>query len=519
MSASAPNDMPSRAHQIGFIAAVFGMFMAILDIQIVASSLNEIQAGLSASREQVSWIQTSYLIAEIVMIPLSGMLARIFSTRVVLTVSALGFTLASLGCALSTSLESLIVLRAVQGFMGGAMIPLTQAVSFSIFPRRMMGSIQALIGLVATMAPSIGPTVGGYLTEYLSWHWLFLANLVPGILVAGLVWRNLDIDVGNRELLKRLDTLGLTLMAIFLGSLEYVLEEGPGDDWFASSLILFWATICALAGVGFFWRVLTADNPIVDLRVFKNRNFGLGAIIGFWVGVVLYGLVYLVPLFLGTIRGFSSLQIGEIMFVTGAAMFVMAPVAGKLSDVLDLRLLLCIGLVLTGVGTGMNVHLTSASGYDDFFWPQLIRGVGQILVLLSVSRLALGTLSPSAIGNGSGLFNVMRNLGGAVGLALIDTLLEMREDYHWNQMIGSINLGRQEVVDQLASYQSAFAGLADPWRAGVEMISQRISVQAEVLAFDNLFLWLGAVYVVGSIVAFAFRKPESEKPTEDGGAP
>ncbi|WP_158772537.1 DHA2 family efflux MFS transporter permease subunit [Cobetia sp. L2A1] len=518
VSGATHNDMPTRTQQIGFIAAVFGMFMAILDIQIVASSLNEIQAGLSASPEQVSWIQTSYLIAEIVMIPLSGMLARIFSTRVVLTVSALGFTVASLGCALSTSLEALIVLRAVQGFMGGAMIPLTQAVSFSIFPRRKMGSIQAVIGLVATMAPSIGPTVGGYLTEYFSWHWLFLANLIPGIIVATLVWRNLDIDQGDRALLKRLDTLGLSLMAIFLGSLEYVLEEGPGDDWFSDTGILLWTIVCALSCIGFFWRVLTTDNPIVDLRVFKNRNFALGALVGFWLGVVLYGLVYLVPLFLGTIRGFSSLQIGEVMFVAGVAMFLMAPLSGKLSDLIDLRLMMFIGLVLTGLGTGMNAHLTSGSGYDEFFWPQVVRGVGQILVLLSVSRLAMGLLAPKEIGNASGLFNVMRNLGGAVGLALIDTVRDMREDYHWNQMISSIDLGQQAVVDQLYSYQLSFQSLDDAWRAGVGMIAQRISTQAEVLAFDNIFLWLGAVYVIGSVVAFAFRKPESAKDAEDGGA-
>ena len=509
VSEATHNDMPSRRQQIGFIAAVFGMFMAILDIQIVASSLNELQAGLAASQEQISWVQTSYLIAEIVMIPLSGMLARIFSTRLVLTVSAVGFTLASLGCALSTSLESLIVLRAIQGFMGGAMIPLTQAASFSIFPRRMMGSIQAVIGLVATMAPSIGPSVGGYITEYLSWHWLFLVNLVPGIIVATLVWRNLDIDKGDRGLLKRLDVIGLSLMAVFLGSLEFVLEEGPGDDWFASSLILFWAVTCALAAIGFFWRTLTIENPIVDLRVFKDRSFALGALVGFWIGVVLYGLVYLVPLYLGTVAGFSSVQIGEVMFVSGVVMFVMAPVAGKLSDTIDLRLLLCIGLVLTGVGTGMNVHLTSASGFNDFFWPQVIRGAGQIMVLLSVSRLAMGQLAPHEIGNGSGLFNVMRNLGGAVGLALIDTILELREDYHWNQLIGAIDTGRQVVVDQLEYYQLTLTSLDDPWRAGVGMLAQRISTQAEVLSYDNLFLWLGAVYVFGSVVAFLFTKPES----------
>ena len=270
--------------------------------------------------------------------------------------------------------------------------------------------------------------------------------------------------------------------------------------------------------MGFFWRVLSADNPIVDLRVFKNRNFALGALVGFWLGVVLYGLVYLVPLFLGSVRGFSSLQIGEVMFVAGVAMFLMAPLSGKLSDLIDLRLMMFIGLVLTGVGTGMNADLTSGSGYNEFFWPQVIRGVGQILVLLSVSRLAMGRLAPHELGNGSGLFNVMRNLGGAVGLALIDTVRDWREDYHWNQLIGSIDQSRQVVIDQLASYQVTFSGLTDPWQAGVAMIAQRISLQAEVLAFDNIFRggWARS-YVVGSVVAIAFRRPESEG-SDEGGA-
>ncbi len=199
----AASDMPPWPQRLGFIAAVFGMFMAILDIQIVASSLNEIQAGVSASDDEISWVQTAYLIAEIVMIPLSGMLSRILSTRLAFVVSSAGFTLASLGCALATSIEQLIVLRAIQGFMGGAMIPITHAVSFSIFPRRVMGSVQAVIGMVVTMAPSVGPTVGGYITEFANWHWLFLANVIPGIVVTWAAWKFLDIDRGDREAARR----------------------------------------------------------------------------------------------------------------------------------------------------------------------------------------------------------------------------------------------------------------------------------------------------------------------------
>ncbi|MCD6008654.1 DHA2 family efflux MFS transporter permease subunit [Halomonas sp. IOP_31] len=506
-SAAGVSDMPPWPQRLGFIAAVFGMFMAILDIQIVASSLNEIQSGLSASQDQISWVQTSYLIAEIVMIPLSGMLMRILSTRVAFTLSCAGFTLASLGCALATSIEQLIVLRAIQGFMGGAMIPITQAVSFSIFPRRVMGGVQAVIGMVVTMAPSIGPTVGGYITETLSWHWLFLANVIPGVLVCWAAWTFLDIDKPNHAVARRLDLIGLVLIAVFLGSLEFVLEEGPGDDWFASERIVAFSATCVLAGVWFFARTLRHDHPIVDLRAFANRNFALGAGLGFVIGIALYGLVYIMPLFFGYVRGYSSLQIGQVMFVTGVTMFLCAPVVGQLSNRVDLRVLLFCGLLLVGTGTMMNANLTVESGFWQFFVPQIVRGMGLIMCIIPASRIALGTLPAHEVGNASGLFNVMRNLGGAVGLALLDTVRDVREDFHWNQLIPAIDAGREVVVAEIAKYQALLAGhVPDSYQAAVAMLAQRVSQQAQVLAFNDIFLWLGLIYVASVPLVFLLKR-------------
>ncbi|WP_203234856.1 DHA2 family efflux MFS transporter permease subunit [Modicisalibacter coralii] len=504
------SDMPPWPQRIGFIAAVFGMFMAILDIQIVASSLNEIQSGLSASEDEISWVQTAYLIAEIVMIPLSGMLTRILSTRVAFTLSCAGFTLASLGCALTTSIEQLVILRAIQGFAGGAMIPITQAVSFSIFPRRVMGSVQAVIGMVVTMAPSVGPTVGGYITELMSWHWLFLANVVPGVLVCWAAWTFLDIDEADHAVARRLDVIGLVLIAVFLGSLEFVLEEGPGDDWFASDRILITTVVCVLAGVWFFTRTLRHDHPIVDLHAFANRNFALGAGLGFIIGIALYGLVYIMPLFFGYVRHYSSLQIGEVMFVTGLTMFCCAPVVGQLSNRLDLRVLLLAGLLLVGIGTMMNADLTVESGFWQFCLPQVIRGMGLILCIIPASRIALGTLPPAEVGNASGLFNVMRNLGGAVGLALLDTVRDIREDFHWNALIPAIDTGREVVVAEIAKYQAMLAGsVPDAYHAAVGMIAQRVSQQAMVMAFNDIFLWLGLIYLASVPLVFLLRKIEA----------
>src|SRR5437867_1127632 len=271
--ASADADRIDPRRLITFLCMVFGMFMAILDVQIVSASLTEIQAGLSASSNEISWVQTAYLIAEVVMIPLSGFLSRALGTRILFSISAAGFTAASLMCGLSTSINEMIVWRLIQGFIGGAMIPTVFATSFMIFPRSRMGLITPLIGLVATLAPTIGPTIGGYLTDTLSWHWLFFINIGPGIVVTIMAFALIDFDKPNFKLFENFDWWGLIFMAGFLGALEYVLEEGPRNDWFGDTTVLTCAWIAGLSGIAFFARVLMAREPIVHLGAFTDRNF------------------------------------------------------------------------------------------------------------------------------------------------------------------------------------------------------------------------------------------------------
>ncbi|MGA8262710.1 MAG: DHA2 family efflux MFS transporter permease subunit [Arenicellales bacterium] len=501
-------EMPPIRHRLGFAAALLGMFMAILDIQIVASSLNEIQAGVSATPDEISWVQTAYLIAEVIMIPLSGMLVRVLSTRGAFVASCLGFTVASVGCALAQTLPELVVLRAVQGFIGGAMIPIAYAVSFGTFPKRVMGIVQAVMGLIATIAPSIGPTLGGYITDHAGWHWLFLINTVPGALATAGVWFFLDVDRRDFDAIRRIDWTGLASMAVFLGALEYVLEEGPRDDWFDSRLIVTMSALSVAGALAFFVRALSADHPIVDLRAFRNRNFAIGAGLGFLVGIALYGLVYLMPLYFGEVRHFNSLQIGEIMFVTGAAMFCAAPVAGRASDKVDPRILLTIGLTLVGIGSLMNSDLTAEAGFDQFFWPQVVRGAGLVLCLIPITRIALGTLPAHELGNASGLFNVLRNLGGAFGLAMMDTFGDYRFDYHWTQIIPALDTTRAVVVGQLHQIRHMVTGIAaDPAAAAIEVLGHRVALQARTLAFDDTFLWLGVAYLAVVPLMLLLRKP------------
>jgi DHA2 family multidrug resistance protein len=290
---------------LGFAGMVIGQFMAILDIQIVASSLPQIQAGIGASADEISWIQTAYLIPEVVMIPLSGYLSRLWGTQKVFLVSCAGFLIMSVATGLATSIDMMIFFRALQGFVGGAMIPTVFAVAFTAFPPEKRVTASIVMGLIVTLAPTVGPTLGGHLTEWLSWRWLFFINLVPGALVLFLVGRYADFDKGDPSLSKGFDWWGLGLMAVFLMSMQFVLEEGSKKDWFADDHILLLAVVAATTGPAFVWRCLTYYNRIVELRAFANRNFMVGVVMTFTVGAALFGGTFLLPLFLARVRDYS----------------------------------------------------------------------------------------------------------------------------------------------------------------------------------------------------------------------
>lgn len=502
-----------KGRLIGYFAMVLGMFMAILDIQIVSSSLTEIQAGLSASADEISWVQTSYLIAEVIMIPFSGYLSRLLSTRVLFTVSAASFTLASIGCALATNLETMIVLRALQGFLGGAMIPTVFASTYMMFPREKMAGATVIIGLVATLAPTIGPTLGGYLTQLFSWHWLFLINIVPGVIVIALVWTFIDIDKPNYALLKGFDYTGLIGLGLFLGSLEYVLEEGTRNDWFADEAIRGFTAASILGAVLFFWRSLTYSNPIVDLKAFRNRNFATGCLFSLTIGVGLYGLVYLLPLYLGRVRGLNSLQIGEVMFVTGLAQFLSAPLAGFLArKVPDPRPVLAFGFALLAASTWLMSDLTGDWQFDQLLLPQIMRGAALMFCIVPINVIALGTLPQNELKNASGLYNLTRNLGGAFGLAGINTIMTERTNFHWNRMVDFINPGRWEVQQYMDSIAGLFGDrtAADQTAFAVKMLTTKVQGQAYIMSFIDVFTLLTILFAAAAVaVAFAQRPKQA----------
>ncbi|MBI1173276.1 DHA2 family efflux MFS transporter permease subunit [bacterium] len=505
----APEGSLTPRRIFAFLAMVFGMFMAILDIQIVSASLAEIQAGLSASSDEVAWVQTAYLIAEVIMIPLSGILGRILSTRVLFAGSALGFTAASFLCSTATSIDQMMIYRALQGFIGGGMIPSVFAAAFTIFPRSKQPIVSPMIGLVATLAPTIGPTIGGYLSNAFSWHWLFLVNVPPGILVALAAWNLIDFDKPEPELMKRFDWWGLLGLATFLGPLEYVLEEGPGHDWLSDDAVFYMAILCVSGCVLFFWRAFRASLPVVDFSAFRNVNFAVGCVFSFVLGIGLYGLTYLYPVYLASIRGYDSLMIGETMFVSGLAMFCTAPVSGMLSSKIDPRIMLVIGFLGFGTSTWMLTSMTDQWDFWELLVPQILRGMSLMLCMVPINNLALGTLEPARLKGASGLYNLMRNFGGAVGLALINTTLTQRGTLHYERLADQINWASAQATAQLSAMQQALTlrGIADARAGALQQMAGIVHKQATVLSFIDVFQLLTALFVTLSLLAMAMRKP------------
>ena len=486
---------------LAFFAMVVGMFMAILDIQIVSSSLSVIAAGLSASGDELSWIQTAYLIAEVIIIPTTGFAAKLLSTRISYFIAAFGFTVMSFMCALAWNIESMIVFRALQGFFGGALIPTAFGAVFIIFPKHMRTKISMIIGLVVTVAPTIGPTLGGYITEHLSWHFMFLMNVIPGIFVCVIVLKYVDFDKPNHKLLGNFDFLGLMLMVVSLGCLQYVLEEGNKKDWFDDAHILFLSIIVFISFVSLLIRELSFSNPLVDLRAFKNKNFTFGCVYSFVLGIGLYGAVYILPLFLFTVAGYNTLQIGTTMFVTGLFQLFSAPMAAKAFEHLDKRLVLAIGYILFGLGCYLNSFLTVDSKYWEMFVPQMVRGIALMFCFMPINDLALGTMDPKDVQNASGLYNLTRNLGGAIGLAFINNIITSKSKIFAQSMKENMSITSPLVQERMSIFAGMLDGQVDDVESGaLSLLDNVIQQEAFIIAINNVYLMIALVFFASLVL-------------------
>ena len=425
----APSLPPSFATWTAFLLMCLGMFMAILDIQVVATSLPTIQDALGISPEAMSWIQTAYLIAEVIAIPLTGVLTRVLTLRWLFAGAVCIFTLASIGCAFSQDFSVLLVFRVIQGFSGGVLIPAVFSAVFLLFPQHLHAVATTIGGVVAVLAPTIGPVVGGFITDTWSWPWLFLINVIPGLIAALLTPFLLPRDGTDFAELKKLDVRALVLMAAALAFLEIALKQAPQNGWL--SLPCAGLLLASMIGFAVFvWRSSYAQHPVLRLVALERRSFAVGCALSFCLGVGLFGSVYLMPVFLAFVRGHDAFEIGTIMLVTGVAQLVGAPLAVILESRLGARPVTALGFALFALGLGLSSLQPRIADFDEMFWPQIVRGIAIMLCLLPPTRFALGELPEGEVADASGLFNLMRNLGGAIGIALIDTILYGRVAIH-----------------------------------------------------------------------------------------
>jgi MFS transporter, DHA2 family, multidrug resistance protein len=434
-----PTSSPLRLW-LGFAAMCVGMFMAILDIQVVASSLTAIADALVLSESQLGWIQTSYLMAEVIAIPLTGLLTRALSLRRMFAAATFAFTLASIGCGVSGSIASLIAFRVAQGFFGGMLIPAVFTAVFTLMPPAQRLRATTLAGVFALLAPTLGPIVGGYLTQTHAWNWIFLINVVPGLAVTAMVTIYLRPDAPDPSMLRRLDIAGLVSFASALTLLELLLNEGPRRHW-QGTFIVATLSACLLSGAFGIWRCLTAAHPFVDLNRLRNSAFAAGCLFSFVLGLGLYGSIFLMSLFLGLVREHEPLVIGEILMVTGVAQLLMAPISAWAETRAPPRLLTLLGFGLFGAGLAANGFMTPESDFPLLFWPQVMRGGALMLCLLPTTRLALDLWPETQVPDASALFNLIRNLGGAIGIALISTMVEERAASHVARLVARLQAG------------------------------------------------------------------------------
>ena len=496
---------------ISFVAMSIGMFMAVLDIQIVASSLPEIQAALQIPLDRLGWVQTAYLSAEIVAIPLTGWIARALSTRGAFVVCVLGFTAASGLCAGSGGFWWLIPARVVQGFFGGFLIPLVFSAVFLMFgdgPARVRATMIA--GIMAMLAPTLGPTVGGFITDRYSWHWLFLINVPAGAVVAGLVaWAG---SVDRREESRRgaIDLAAAPLLAVFLAGLQVVLSEAPARGW-RSPAMLALVVLCLASGALTVVRCLASPAPLVHLSAFRQRNFALGCGFSFALGAGLYGATFLLPLFLGVVRHHDPFEIGLIMMVTGAAQLIAAPIATLLEQRSDPRLLTACGYALLAGGLIGNGFLQPADDFWALAWPQAARGVAFMFCLLPTTTLALSIFPPDAVANASGLFNLVRNLGGAIALAIIDTLIEQRVPIHVAALVERLQAGDGEAAQFVGLPLDQFVGqpIGPPDQATRDLIAPLVEHAGLTLALNEAWLLLGGIVAL-SLIAVPFLRRQTK---------
>ena len=497
---------------IALLGVMLGAFMAVLDIQITNSSLKDIAGAIGSSIDEGSWISTAYLVAEIIAIGVSGIMADVFSIKRYLLFSATGFLIFSVLCAFCRDLSELIICRALQGLTGGALIPLAFSTILVVLPKSKQSIGLALFGFTATFGPSIGPSIGGWLTDNYGWEWIFFINIPPGIALIAIVWTCLEQGKAQLGLLRHLDYFGIVTMAIGLGSLEYVLEEGERKDWFGNVLISRFAWVAGIFITLFFIRELTAKKPFLNLGLFRYKSFTLSCIIQTALGLGLYGTVFMVPEYLSSEQGYSASEIGSTLIWVGIPQLFILPFVPKLIKVIDIRLVIAFGSFLFALSCYMNAFLDPDYARPQFVVSNIVRAIGQPLILIPLLSVATADIPPKDSGSASALFNMMRNLGGSIGIALLSTLVTNREHLHSVRIGSTVTASSPEVPGRLEALTNMLLmkGL-DPTTASLtalKILNQSISKQSFLLAYGDAFYIIAVIMAASAFLLLFVNKPQ-----------
>jgi DHA2 family multidrug resistance protein len=505
--------------KLGITAVVMtGALMAMIDITIVNVALNDIRASFGTPLDQIGWVSTGYMMANIVIIPMTGWFQRRFGYRRYFAGSIALFSLASALCGLAWNLPSLVLFRALQGLGGGAIIPTAQSILFARYPKKEHGMAAAMFGLGAITGPLLGPTIGGYLIEWSSWHWIFMVNVPIGVIATILTFKfvrqpGFVPPKGNEA---RVDVFGISLLAIGMASLQYVLEEGNREGWFDSYLILGLAAIAAVSLITFFVHELETENPVVDLRVFKHRSYSAGTGLNFLTGFALFSGSYMFSLFAGSVIHYTALDIGKVFLVSGTVSIVVMPIMGRLAPKVDARILLFAGVCIVAGSQLVASQLTAAAGFWDMVHPNMIRSFGLGFIFIPVSVLALSDLPPHQRGSATGLFNLTRELGGSLGTALMGMLVSddmKRFGSYLSENITPYSAQVQEQLRQTASNVGAQTFQRE--LVGESILKLKVANQAMVLSFENGFRWTAFAMALGLLLVLVVKRPQGGRAPAD----
>jgi MFS transporter, DHA2 family, multidrug resistance protein len=510
-----PQAQPQVNPWIVAVAVMFATFMEVLDTTVVNVSLPHIAGSLSASVDEASWALTSYLVANAIILPMTGWIANYFGRKRTLLAAVFGFTAASVLCGLAPTLPMLIFFRIVQGATGGALQPLSQAVMLEAFPPQDRGKAMAFWGFGIVVAPMLGPVLGGWLTDNYSWRWVFYINLPVGL--ASVIMTRLFIfdPPYIRRSSRGVDYWGIGLLALGVGAVQVVLDKGQEEDWFGST----WIVVTLIAGaIGIAWFIiheLRTRDPVVHLRVFKDRTYSAGVFLMTVLGFVLYGSMLLLPILLQTLLGYPALNAGVAMALRGLGSFLMMPVVGTVLGRFDPRKVLAVGLVGASWTLWSLSRLNLNAGYWDIFWPQFIQGASLALLFVPLTTATMDPIPKEEMGNATSMFNLMRNLGGSVGIAAATTFLFRRQQFHIHQLVSNVTQYDSQVRVWMAGVQSSMVARgSDPvaaMRQSYGAMWGMVQRQASMLAFLDTFRAMAVVFLLVLPLLFLMKKPKHHR--------